>query len=252
MLQGKRVVVTGGGRDFGRALSVWLAREGAEVALCSRTLDQAQSTVDLILAEGGRAKAYQCDITDMQAVQQFARSLAIDTQPVDILILSAAQWLEGDLAGGEQDEDIISTINSGLTGSILLTKALLPYMNREQGSDIIGMVSVCGIPNFTRSIAHPAFFAAKQGMSGFLNTISEKLASENIRVTALYPPDFDTIDPSEEPPYQPGSGRSLLNGHAIWQTIKFVVSQPRGCHISAIYFQGPDRETVARLEEQQS
>jgi len=249
MLQGKRVVVTGGGRDFGRALSVWLAREGAEVALCSRTLAQAQSTVDLIHAEGGKAKAYQCDITDMQAVQQFAQSLAIDNHVIDILILSAAQWLEGDFAQGEKDEDIISTINSGLTGSILLTKALLPYMNREQGSDIIGMVSVCGIPHFTRSIAHPVFFAAKQGMGGFLNTISEKLASENIRVTALYPPDFDTIDPSEEPPHQPSSGQSLLNGHAIWQTIKFVVSQPRGCHISAIYFQGPDRETVARLEQ---
>lgn len=249
MLQGKRVVVTGGGRDFGRALSVWLAREGAEVALCSRTLAQAQLTVDQIHAEGGKAQAYQCDITDMRAVQQFAQSLACDSKPIDILVLSAAQWLEGDLAQGEQDEDIISTINSGLTGSILLTKALLPYMNREQGSDIIGMVSVCGIPYFTRSIAHPAFFAAKQGMGGFLNTISEKLAVENIRVTALYPPDFETLDPNDEPPHQPSSGRSLLNGHAIWQTIKFVVSQPRGCHISAIHFQGPSRETVSELEK---
>lgn len=249
MLKGKRVVVTGGGRDFGRSLSVWLAREGAEVALCSRRLEQAQSTVDLIHAEGGKAKAYPCDISDMHSVQQFAQSLADGLQSIDILILSAAQWLEGDLAQGERDEDIISTINSGLTGSILLTKALLPYMNREQGSDIIGMVSVCGIPHFTRSIAHPAFFAAKQGMGGFLNTLSEKLASENIRVTALYPPDFDTQDPSEEPPHQPVTGRSLLNGHAIWQTIKFVVSQPRGCHISAIYFQGPDREAVARSEQ---
>lgn len=249
MLQGKRVVVTGGGRDFGRALSIWLAREGAEVDLCSRTLAQAQSTVDQIHTEGGKAKAYLCDITDMQGVQQFARALAINSKPIDILVLSAAQWLEGGLAQGEQDEDIVSTISSGLTGSILLTKALLPYMNREQGSDIIGMVSVCGIPYFTRSIAHPAFFAAKQGMGGFLNTISEKLATENIRVTALYPPDFDTVDPNEEPPHQTSSGQSLLNGHAIWQTIKFVVSQPRGCHISAIYFQGPDRETVTRLEK---
>lgn len=246
MLQGKRVIVTGGGRDFGRSLSVWLAREGAEVALCSRNLAQSQSTVDLIHSEGGKAKAYQCDITDPQAIKLFAGSLMLDPRPINIVVLSAAQWLEGDLAQGESDEDIISTINSALTGSILLTKALLPYMDRQQGSDIIGMVSVCGIPNFTRSIAHPAFFAAKQGFGGFLTTISEKLAAENIRVTALYPPDFDTIEPHEEPSYQPKSGQSLLNGHAIWQTIRFVVSQPRDCHISAIYFQGPDRQALAK------
>lgn len=247
MLSGKRVVVTGGGRDFGRALSIWFAREGAEVALCSRTLASAQETVNLIEAEGGIAKAYQCDISNMQDIQQFSRDLTTDPRPIDILVLSAAQWLEGDLADGEQDEEIVSTLNSGLTGSILLTKGLLPYMNREQGSDIVGMVSVCGIPYFTDSIAHPAFFAAKHGMSGFLNTLSPKLAAENIRVTALYPPDFDTSDPNKEIPHQSSSGRSLLDGHAIWQTIKFVVTQPRGCHISAIYFQGPDRNTIEQL-----
>lgn len=245
MLQGKRVVITGGGRDFGRALSIWFARSGAEVALCSRTLAQAQATAEKIHSEGGKAQAYQCDIADMQSIKAFAHALTLNEKPIDILILSAAQWLEGDFAQGEQDEEIISTINSGLTGSILLTKALLPYMNRVQGSDIIGMVSVCGIPYFTRSVAHPAFFAAKQGFSGFLNTLSEKLATDNIRITALYPPDFDTTDPDEKIAPQPSSGKSLLDGHSIWQTIKFVVSQPRDCHISAIYFQGPSRDTLA-------
>ncbi|ANI31075.1 deoxygluconate dehydrogenase [Yersinia entomophaga] len=244
MLQGKRAVVTGGGRDFGQAVSVWLAREGAEVVLCSRVIAQAQATVDIIRAEGGIAEAYECDISDMNSVRQFSHGLLKHEKPIDILLLSAAQWLEGDLQTGGGDEDIISTINAGLTGSILLTKALLPRMNREQGSDIIAMVSVCGVPNFTQSNAHPAFFAAKQGFSGFCHTISQSLAAENIRLTALYPPDFETLGFDEDISHHNQTNQRLLTGQSIWQTVKFVVTQPRSCHINAIHFQGPSREPL--------
>lgn len=47
------------------------------------------------------------------------------------------------------------------------------------------------MPGFTNSIAHPAFFASKQGLSGFTTKLSQQLSEENIRVTGLYPPDFE-------------------------------------------------------------
>jgi len=246
MLKGKRVIVTGGGSNFGKALSIWLARERAEVILCGRNITQAQATADIIRQEGGIAEAYECDIADMLSIQQFAQHVTLNPKPIDVLILNAAQWLDGDLNNGATDEQIVSTINSGLTGSILLTKALLPHMNRDQGSDIIGMISVCGVPNFTDSIAHPAFFAAKQGLGGFCHTISQSLATENIRVTALYPPDFQTLDINADISHHNRSGERLLTGQSVWQTIKFILAQPRSCHISAIHFQGPSREQLAQ------
>lgn len=240
MLNKKRVVVTGGGRDFGQAVSVWLAREGAHVDLCARQLASAQATCEIIQGEGGSARAYQCDIADAASVRAFAQSLQADERPIDILVLSAAQWLEGMLGEADSDEEITSTINSGLTGSITLTRALLPSLRRSDSADIMAMVSVCGVPQFTQSIAHPAFFAAKHGLSGFCQNMAHHLASEQIRVTGFYPPDFEvtgldeTVDPRGK----------LLNGRSIWETMRFVLTQPRSCHIDAVHFRGPTRESL--------
>lgn len=245
MLKGKRAVVTGGGRDFGQAVSVWLAREGAEVDLCARSLSSAEATRDIVRGEGGNAQAYRCDIADAASVVQFAEELAGNPKPIEILILSAAQWLEGGLGEADSDEDIISTISSGLTGSILLTRSLLPHMDRARGSDIIAMVSVCGLPNFAESVAHPAFFAAKHGLGGFCQNMSQRLKRENIRVTGFYPPDFEVTSLDDMLHDHADMTSHLLNGQSVWQAIKFVLTQPRSCHVSAIHFQGPTRQDFA-------
>ncbi|WP_395598831.1 SDR family oxidoreductase [Pseudomonas sp. A1437] len=240
MLKNKRVVVTGGGRDFGQAVSVWLAREGAHVDLCARHLTSAQATCEIIQREGGTARAYQCDIASAASVRAFAERLLEDDRPVDILVLSAAQWLEGPLAEDDSDEEICSTIDSGLTGSIVLTRALLPSLRRSGAADIVAMVSVCGVANFTNSVAHPAFFAAKHGMSGFCQNMADRLAGEQIRVTGFYPPDFEITGLDER--VDPQS--KLLNGRSIWETMRFVLTQPRSCHINEVHFRGPTRESL--------
>ena len=240
MLKNKRVVVTGGGRDFGQAVSVWLAREGAHVDLCARQLTSAQATCEIIQREGGTARAYQCDIASAASVRAFAERLLEDDRPVDILVLSAAQWLEGPLAEDDSDEEICSTIDSGLTGSIVLTRALLPSLRRSGAADIVAMVSVCGVANFTNSVAHPAFFAAKHGMSGFCQNMADRLAGEQIRVTGFYPPDFEITGLDER--VDPQS--KLLNGRSIWGTMRFVLTQPRSCHINEVHFRGPTRESL--------
>lgn len=240
MLKNKRVVVTGGGRDFGQAVSVWLAREGAHVDLCARQLTSAQATCEIIQREGGTARAYQCDIASAASVRAFAERLLEDDRPVDILVLSAAQWLEGPLAEDDSDEEICSTIDSGLTGSIVLTRALLPSLRRSRAADIVAMVSVCGVANFTNSVAHPAFFAAKHGMSGFCQNMADRLAGEQIRVTGFYPPDFEITGLDER--VDPQS--KLLNGRSIWETMRFVLTQPRSCHINEVHFRGPTRESL--------
>jgi NAD(P)-dependent dehydrogenase (short-subunit alcohol dehydrogenase family) len=222
------------------AVSVWLAREGAHVDLCARQLTSAQATCEIIQREGGTARAYQCDIASAASVRAFAERLLEDDRPVDILVLSAAQWLEGPLAEDDSDEEICSTIDSGLTGSIVLTRALLPSLRRSGAADIVAMVSVCGVANFTNSVAHPAFFAAKHGMSGFCQNMADRLAGEQIRVTGFYPPDFEITGLDER--VDPQS--KLLNGRSIWETMRFVLTQPRSCHINEVHFRGPTRESL--------
>lgn len=243
MLKGKRAVITGGGGGFGQALCVWLAREGVDVEFSARRLADIEKTCSLITAEGGAAKGYICDLTQPESIAQFASQLLHSDQPIDILILNAAQWLSGTI-DQQPDTEIINTISSGLTGSILLTQALLPGLRRSDSADIVSIISVCGIANFTDSIAHPAFFASKHGLSGFTTKLSKQLSKENIRVTGLYPPDFELTGLDAPGDEQCRMGERLMDGRSVWETICFVLTQPRHCHISSIYFQGPTREDL--------
>jgi len=245
MLKGKRAVITGGGGGFGQALCVWLAREGVEVDFCARRVEDIQKTCRLISDEGGIVNGYVCDLAQPEYISSFSSQLLESDKPIDILILNAAQWLSGTL-DEQPATDIISTVSSGLTGSILLAQALLPAIRRADGADIISIISVCGIPNFTDSIAHPAFFASKHGLSGFTTQLSEQLSKENIRVTGLYPPDFETTGFDELVDNHSRMGERLMNGRSLWETIRFVLTQPRSCHISTIYFQGPTREDLGQ------
>lgn len=70
------------------------------------------------------AKGYLCDLTQPKSLSQFSSQLLTSDKPIDILILNAAQWLSGTL-DDQPDTEIVNTISSGLTGSILLTQALL-------------------------------------------------------------------------------------------------------------------------------
>lgn len=244
MLRGKRAVITGGGGGFGQALCVWLAREGVEVDFSARRAVDIQKTCSLIAAEGGEAKGYLCDLALPGSISQFSSQVLHSDRPIDILILNAAQWLSGTIDEHSSTE-IFNTVSSGLTGSILLTQAMLPGLRRSDSADIIAVISACGIPNFTDSIAHPAFFASKHGLSGFTTKLSEHLSKENIRVTGLYPPDFELTGLDAHVDNQSKMGERLVNGWSIWETIRFVLTQPRSCHISTIYFQGPTREDLA-------
>ncbi|UNA34026.1 SDR family oxidoreductase [Klebsiella pneumoniae subsp. pneumoniae] len=152
---------------------------------CARRADDIQKTCSIITAEGGMAKGHLCDLTLPESLSQFSSQLLTLDKPIDILILNAAQWLSGTL-DDQSDTEIINTISSGLTGSILLTQALLPGLRRSESADIVSIISSCGIPNFTDSIA-PRFFASKHGLSGFTTKLSYQLSKENIRVTGLYP-----------------------------------------------------------------
>ncbi|WP_411201091.1 SDR family oxidoreductase [Kosakonia cowanii] len=243
MLKGKRAVITGGGRGFGQALCVWLAREGVEIDFSARRAEDIEKTCGIITAEGGVARGYLCDLAQPESLSHFADRLLASDKPIDILILNAAQWLSG-ILDEQPAADIITTINSGVTGSILLTQELLPGLRRSESADIVAIISSCGIPNFTDSIAHPAFFASKHGLSGFITKLSQQLSEENIRVTGLYPPDFEVTGLDPLAASQAKMGERLLNGRSVWETMRFVLTQPRSCHIGQIYFQGPTRESL--------
>ncbi|SDL52887.1 short chain dehydrogenase [Glycomyces sambucus] len=233
---GYRVVVTGAGRGFGRALAIALGREGAEVFVSARSFAAAEGTAQEVRHVGGRAHAFECDLADPESVRGFADALAETTRAVDVLVNNGAPYLDGGFT--EPDDDrIAETIAAGAAGTVLVTKAVLPLLLRSPRPDIVTMVSGCGEYGNHRSEAHEAFYAAKAAQAGFTEVLSKRLRPQGVRVISLYPPDFDNPDPLGPDWNAPTRGGDALNARSLVDCVRFAISQPRDCFIKSFYFE---------------
>ncbi|WP_328661071.1 SDR family oxidoreductase [Streptomyces sp. NBC_00334] len=238
-LDDHRVVITAAGRDFGRTLAVRLADLGAEVFLSARTLAAAERVRDEIRGRGQQqVHAFACDLTDPASIRDFAAGVAGNTDRVDLLINNGSRYLDGPDLRSASDDDIVDTIASGATGTVLTVKSFLPLLLNSDKPDLVTMVSACGTAGHHRSEAHDAFYAAKSAQAGFAEILSKRLRPQGVRVISLYPPDFDNPDPlSGEWETAPREATAALTAQSLVDCIVFAVSQPRDCFIKSFHFE---------------
>jgi len=181
----KVAVVTGGGRDIGRAVSLKLAQEGAAVVVnyFDNPAD-ASETARLIMDGGGKALAVQADATKADDVQRLV-STCIDVfgQHIHILV-NVAGGLVGRKKMEEMDEkfwDFVLDVN--LKSAFLVTKAVLPHM--PDGGTIV---------NFSSQAARDgggfgaiAYATAKGGVLTFTRGLAKELGPRKIRVNCISP-----------------------------------------------------------------
>ncbi|MBD0694917.1 SDR family oxidoreductase [Streptomyces sp. CBMA123] len=234
-----RVVITAAGRDFGRTLAIRLADLGAEVYLSARSLTAAQRVRDEIRDRGHqRVHAFACDLTDPASIRDFAADVGRHTGHIDVLINNGSRYLEGPDLLAASDADVIDTITSGATGTVLTVKAFLPLLLDSDKPDVLTMVSACGTAGHHRSDAHDAFYAAKSAQAGFVDILSKRLRPRGVRVISLYPPDFDNPDPlTEEWETTPRGAQDALTAQSLVDCVLFAVAQPRDCFIKAFHFE---------------
>ena len=90
LLKNKVALITGGGRGLGRATAVAMAREGASVAILSRTRSQLEETASLVEKEGRKALVLQADVSDEKAVREAVSKTVSELGPVNVLVNCAA------------------------------------------------------------------------------------------------------------------------------------------------------------------
>lgn len=234
ILDGLRVAITGGARDTGRLLAEAFAERGAQIFLSARDLAAAEHVAGAISQRGpGRADAFRCDLAVADSVREFAAALAGRTTYLDVLINNGSAYIEGDDLGDLSDDKIESVMAAGGTGTVLLTKHLLPLLRASSRPDIINMISACGEVGHRRSGAHPAFYAAKHAHAGLAEILSHRLRPEGIRVISLFPPDFVQDGPRQV--------NSDLTARSVIDCVLFAVGQPRDCFIREFHFEQVQR-----------
>ncbi|MFZ0819110.1 MAG: SDR family NAD(P)-dependent oxidoreductase [Candidatus Acidiferrales bacterium] len=184
-LKDKLAVVSGGARDIGAAVSIELARRGADVAFCFHESDaQAKKTEQRIREAGGQALSAKVDAMIDREVNAFIAKVQKTFQrPIDILV-NVVGGLCARKTIGEMDESFWGfVIDRNLKTTFLMTKATLPHMS--DGGAIINFSSQAA-----RDGGGPGavpYATAKGAILSFTRGLAKELGPRKIRVNAVCP-----------------------------------------------------------------
>ncbi|MDP1834986.1 MAG: SDR family oxidoreductase [Chlamydiales bacterium] len=198
-MNGKTILITGAGRGLGRATAIALSKLGARLILLARTAEQLQQTQSMLHSQD--AILIPTDISSAVQVQEMANQLSNSVGQIDVLVNNAAGWYQG----GLHDIDPVNLgdlISTTITGTILITKYLMPLLEKGSSPHIVNIVSIAGLPcrNMDPSTSSTAYHAAKFGQAGFSESLRAEVKDKGIRVSTLYPGAFasdSTLDDTD-------------------------------------------------------
>ncbi len=205
-LTGKVAVVTGAGGVLCSAFAKTLARAGAKVALLDLNPENAQKYADEIVAEGGVAKGYRCNVLEKDSCYAAADAVLSDLGKCDILINGAGgnnpkattdkEYFEvGDIDADTKsffdlDADGVGFVfNLNFLGTLLPTQAFARQMVGREGCNILNISSMNAFCPLTKI---PAYSGAKAAISNFTQWLAVHFSRVGIRVNAIAPGFFST------------------------------------------------------------
>lgn len=205
-LSGKVAVVTGAGGVLCSNFAKVLARAGAKVALLDLNEEAAKVFADEIVAEGGTAKAYACNVLDKEICENVANKVLQELGPCDILINGAGgnnpkattdkEYFElGDIdADTKSFFDLDSSgvgfvFNLNFLGTLIPTQCFAKQMVGREGCNILNISSMNAYTPLTKI---PAYSGAKAAISNFTQWLAVHFSKVGIRVNAIAPGFFST------------------------------------------------------------
>ncbi len=187
-LEGRAALVTGASRGIGEAIARRLAAEGAHVIAAARTAAALEKLVGEIAAAGGSASALTMDLSDAASIEAGAKQALASPAGVDVLVNNAGVT-EDNLILRMSREAWDRVLGTNLTGTFLLTQAIVKGMVRKRYGRIVNIASVVGIMG---NAGQANYAASKAGLIGLTKSVARELASRNITCNAVAPGFIET------------------------------------------------------------
>jgi len=176
-VDGRHVVVTGGGRGIGKAVARRLADEGATLSLLARGVDALEQTAEEI----GGAFTRGVDIRDGAQVEEAFRAAAAANGPVHALVANSGIGGPNERGGDDRFFDLVET---NLVGTYRCVRAAQSVLATDGRGDLVVISSILAripVPGYT------GYSASKAGLLGLVRSLAAELAPENVQVNAICP-----------------------------------------------------------------
>ncbi len=199
-LKDKVALVTGASSQigFGKAIALTLAKEGCDVAVNGRNLENTKKTAAEVEALGRKSLAIKADVTKKAEVQEMVKKALVEFGKIDILVNNAGAMHPGGPFLEQKEEDWDKDLNLNIKGAMFCSQAVLPGMIERKYGKIV---------NITSSVAKKAFpgvstySMAKAAMYVFTRGLAKLVIKDGITVNSVAPgwslTNFDKTDPEE-------------------------------------------------------
>ncbi|MEW6424836.1 MAG: glucose 1-dehydrogenase [Bacillota bacterium] len=182
-LAGKVAVVTGGGGEFGREISLVLAQSGASVAVVDKELAKAKEVVRAVRSLGNEAAAFQADVSEVARIREVLEQVKEKYTGVDILINNAGVTL-GKPALEVTEQEWSRVIDVNLKGAFFAAQAAGREMIKRGGGNIVNIASVGALVAEKNTAVYSL---SKTGLVALTRNLAREWAGYNIRVNAVAP-----------------------------------------------------------------
>ncbi|MBA3295843.1 MAG: SDR family oxidoreductase [Acidobacteria bacterium] len=183
-LEGRCAIVCAASKGLGRATALSLAREGARVAICSRSEDALRATAaEIAAATGATVVPIVADVASAADCNRLVRNSAAQLGAIDILVTNTGGPKSGPFMSFT-DDDWREAIDSVLMSVVRLSRAVVPHMRARGGGRIINITSISAKQPVEGLVLSNALRA---GITGLARTIANELAVDNILVNCVAP-----------------------------------------------------------------
>lgn len=186
-LTGKIALVTGGARDIGGAISLELARNGADVVVnYNSSAEAAAETVRQIEALGRRALAVKADVTLKADCEQLAAAAAqFGRGRIDILVNNAGSMVKRALLADLTEELLEQTLRVNFNSVVFMCQAVIPLMVKNGGGRVVNISSLAGHNGGAATTHHYA--PAKAAVSNLTRSLTKEFTSKGVVINTVAP-----------------------------------------------------------------
>jgi len=182
-LRGRTAIITGASRGIGMLVAKRLATEGMNLALAARSTDKLEQLATELLQQGVKVIYLQTDVAKESDLVRLVDATIAEFGTIDVLVNNAGieafkpfQFIDS--------ADIVQTIQTNLTASLLLTRFVLPHMLKNGRGHIVNMASTAG--KFGPAFG-AAYGASKAGLIAFTQSLRVELYKTGVSATAICP-----------------------------------------------------------------